>query len=89
MIQGESKRLAVKVSTGTRNGKTFLEVRDWGPGITPEVRSRMFEPFFTTKPVGKGTGLGLYIISRIAEQHGGTLEAENCPDGGTRFVLTI
>ncbi len=89
MVQGPAERLAVRVSTGQRGGKTVLEVRDWGPGLTPEVRSRMFEPFYTTKPVGKGTGLGLYIISRIAEQHGGTLEAENCPDGGTRFVLTL
>ncbi len=89
MVHGESSRLAVRVSTRCEQGRVRLEVRDFGPGLTEEVQARMFEPFYTTKPVGKGTGLGLYIISRIATQHGGSLKASNCPDGGALFVLEL
>ena len=50
----------------------------------------MFEPFFTTKAVGVGTGLGLSVSLGIAEQHGGTLHAENRTEGtGARLVLTL
>jgi signal transduction histidine kinase len=38
-----------------------VRITDSGPGIPPEVQSRMFDPFFTTKPIGSGTGLGLSI----------------------------
>jgi signal transduction histidine kinase len=57
-----------------------LEVRDTGPGIPSEVWPRLFEPFSTTKP--SGTGLGLAISARIVEEAGGTLTADNRPEGG-------
>ena len=62
---------------------------DNGPGIPAEILGRIFDPFFTTKPVGKGTGLGLSISYGIVERHGGTLTAENRPEGGARLVLTL
>ena len=49
----------------------------------------MFDPFFTTKPVGKGTGLGLYVSYGIVSDHGGTLQATNHPEGGVVFTLTL
>ena len=49
----------LKVRTKREPADVMVEVRDNGPGIPPDVRSRIFEPFFTTKPVGEGTGLGL------------------------------
>jgi signal transduction histidine kinase len=52
-----------------------LIVGDDGPGMPPEVRQRAFDPFFTTKPMGRGTGLGLYIARRLAERGGGRLKA--------------
>ncbi|HSH69418.1 MAG TPA: HAMP domain-containing sensor histidine kinase, partial [Deferrisomatales bacterium] len=64
-----------------------LAVEDGGPGLVPEHRQRVFEPFFTTKE--EGTGLGLAISQRIAEAHGGTLTAEDGPQGGARFVLAL
>jgi signal transduction histidine kinase len=64
-------------------------IQDSGPGLNPDVRSRLFEPFFTTKEVGKGTGLGLAIAYGIAQAHGGTLDADNHPAGGAQFVLTL
>lgn len=64
-----------------------LEIADTGPGMSDEVRKRAFEPFFSTK--NHGTGLGLAIVYRIAEVHGGTCLAQNCPDGGAAFTLRI
>jgi two-component system NtrC family sensor kinase len=66
-----------------------LAVQDTGPGINPELRERVFEPFFTTKPVGQGTGLGLSIAYSIVQKHGGRLEVEDAPGGGTRMVMYV
>jgi signal transduction histidine kinase len=54
-----------------------IEVRDYGPGIPPEILGRIFEPFFTTKPTGQGTGLGLAVARRIIELHSGYLQVMN------------
>lgn len=64
-----------------------LVIEDNGPGISPHVASRIFERFFTTKQVGKGTGLGLWIVRQIVEEHGGTIRADNAKGGGARFEL--
>ena len=66
-----------------------VAVHDSGPGIAPGHLPRLFEPFFTTKPAGQGTGLGLAISNEIAVEHGGSLRAENHPDGGACFYLTL
>ncbi len=63
-----------------------LTVADDGPGITPEVRSRLFEPFFTTKP--NGTGLGLAVSLSIARAHGGDIEV-GPSDKGAVFKLRV
>jgi len=66
-----------------------IVVEDNGPGIAPDDFSRLFEPFFTTKPPGVGTGLGLAVSRGIVEVHQGTLMAENIPEGGARFTLSL
>jgi signal transduction histidine kinase len=66
-----------------------LEVEDNGPGIPEAVLPRLFEPFFTTKPPGKGTGLGLALCREYLARVGGTLAAENRPEGGARFTLHL
>lgn len=66
-----------------------ISVRDSGSGIEEENISKIFEPFFTTKPVGQGTGLGLYVSYRMAEEIGATLTAKNHPDGGACFQLSL
>ncbi|KZE31819.1 histidine kinase [Crenobacter luteus] len=73
-----------------RDGDTVtLSVRDNGPGLPDDVRARLFEPFFTTKPVGQGLGLGLTLSAGIVGDFGGTLAADNHPDGGACFTLTL
>jgi signal transduction histidine kinase len=66
----------------------MVEVADDGPGIPPEVQSRLFEPFFTTKEEGKGTGLGLDISYRIIQEHNGSIEVQSQP-GQTRFIIRL
>ncbi len=65
----------------------MISVADTGPGIAPEIASRLFEPFVTTKP--HGMGVGLSISRTIVEAHGGRISAENDPGGGTVFRLTV
>lgn len=79
---------AVVVRVGpTPAGGAFLEVADTGPGIAAADRERIFEPYFTTKDAG--TGLGLPIARRIAEEHGGRLEVGSEPGHGARFRLEL
>jgi len=68
---------------------TTLSVRDTGPGISPNTLPQLFDPFFTTKAPGKGLGLGLSISYNIVSDFGGTLSAENHPDGGAVFSVTL
>jgi signal transduction histidine kinase len=79
--QAMSGKGEVHLSTGTRDGKWTIEVRDNGPGIPLDIREQVLEPFFTTK--ARGGGLGLPIAKRVAELHGGTLTLVFPPDGGT------
>jgi signal transduction histidine kinase len=67
----------------------FLEFRDNGKGIPPDVLPRIFDPFFTTKPVGKGTGQGLTIARSIVVKHGGTLTFETEPGKGSTFEIRL
>ncbi|WP_297366002.1 ATP-binding protein, partial [Thauera sp.] len=79
----------LRISATLDDGRVRMCFDDNGPGIPAEILGRIFDPFFTTKPVGKGTGLGLSISYGIVERHGGTLAAENRPEGGARLVLTL
>ncbi|MEO0324978.1 MAG: protoglobin domain-containing protein [Myxococcota bacterium] len=64
-----------------------LEVRDEGQGITAEVRARLFEPLFTTR--AQGVGLGLALVRRVVEGHGGTVEAHARNEGGACFRIEL
>lgn len=77
------------VRTAREGGCALVEIADTGPGIPPELRSRVFEPFFTTKPVGQGTGLGLDVSWRVVvKRHGGDLRVTSSP-GDTRFRVLL
>jgi len=64
-------------------------VSDTGTGIPPEILSRIFQPFFTTKAKGKGTGLGLPIVQRVAQESGGFLGVDSTVGKGTTFHLYL
>jgi two-component system, NtrC family, sensor histidine kinase HydH len=68
-------------------GLTVIEVADRGPGLPPELGAQIFEPFVSTKEMG--LGLGLSVCRRIAESHGGSLQAENRSGGGAVFRLAL
>ncbi|HET8541333.1 MAG TPA: GAF domain-containing protein [Anaeromyxobacter sp.] len=75
----------ITLRTRAEREEAVLEVEDTGPGIPDEVRARIFEPFFTTK--ASGTGLGLAVVRRIVEGHGGTVVVRSRPGEGTLFAL--
>jgi signal transduction histidine kinase len=76
------------VVTGVAGGDSVeLEIADAGPGLSGEACRRAFEPFFTTK--SNGIGLGLAIVFRLIEAHGGAVSAQNCPDGGAAFTIRL
>lgn len=72
---------------GTGGGGVRVSVTDTGSGLPPELADTLFTPFATTKP--GGTGLGLAVARRVAENHGGTLVTDGVPGGGARFTLTL
>lgn len=65
-----------------------IQVRDNGSGLSEQVRQHIFEPFFTTKKTS-GLGLGLALSSDIIKAYGGVLSADNHPDGGAVFTITL
>ncbi|WP_224815104.1 ATP-binding protein [Hasllibacter sp. MH4015] len=66
-----------------------IRVRDFGPGLSDDALAQAFDPFFTTKDPGHGLGLGLSISYNIIRDFGGRLLAENAPDGGAIFRVTL
>ena len=79
------------VSLSTETGPAGLRVvlRDDGPGMPPEVLSRVGEPFFSTKPPGTGLGLGFFIARSLCEQMGGRLTLESSPGRGTTTRVEV
>jgi signal transduction histidine kinase len=67
----------------------IAEVQDTGEGISEELLPKVFDPFFTTKPVGVGTGLGLSVVKKIIDLHGGAIDIRNGPLGGVVVTLML
>jgi len=66
-----------------------VRVSDTGRGIKPEHLSRIFDPFFTTKSQRTDTGIGLSVVHKIIEDHGGTIRVESAVASGTTFWITL
>ncbi len=75
----------------SRGGQCWVccAVRDNGPGIPASVLPNLFEAFVSTRLDAKGTGLGLTVAEGIVTQHGGTISAMNCPEGGASLEVTL
>jgi signal transduction histidine kinase len=86
--------VSVDGGDGTEGSHVRVRIQDGGTGVAPELRERIFQPFFTTKP--GGTGLGLALAQRTAEEHGGSLTLAADPSSelatserGAVFVLEL
>jgi signal transduction histidine kinase len=86
-MDAEGGSLRVKVSTARANGRDGVEIRlqDSGPGVPAEMRDQIFNPFVTTKKTG--VGLGLSIVSKIIDEHHGTIRLESAEGNGAGFVM--
>ena len=87
-IREAGKGGVVRVSCGPApGGGAILAVEDDGPGLPPGEVGRIFTPFFTTKPTG--TGLGLAVVQRIVDAHGGAIAVDSPPGAGARFTVRL
>jgi len=78
---------SVTVSLSRRHAAAVVEIADNGVGIAPEHREKIFLPFYTTKPTG--TGLGMAIVKKIMDLHGGEIDIDSVPGRGTTVRLVI
>jgi len=79
----------LQIRPGRSGNRLSITFQDDGVGIRPEALPRIFDPFYTTKRPGGGTGLGLSICMSIIREHGGIIEAEALPVGGTAFTVLL
>ena len=87
---GTEGKGTITVSTRRDGDWAEIRIRDTGPGIPEESRSKIFNPFFTTKEVGKGTGQGLAVAhSVVVGQHQGTIAFETETGRGTTFIIRL
>jgi len=83
----ESGRIQIRLASSS--GSVIVTVQDDGVGIPADALPKLFDPFFTTKRPGGGTGLGLSICLSIVREHGGTIQAESLPGGGSAFKIYL
>lgn len=76
-------------TAGPDGDAVFVEVRDDGVGMAPEVAQYAFDPFYSTKAEGEGMGLGLYLARAQLRQLGGTLSLRSTPGHGTTLCITL
>ena len=81
-------RGTLRLKTSQLGEMVTVEVWNDGPGIPPEVVTRIFEPFYTTKPPGQGLGLGLDSVTRIVSKHDGFVTVDSKP-GATCFQVRL
>lgn len=83
----DDPRIEITITEG--KDRLLVRISDNGHGILPENLPKLFDPFFTTKPFGDGLGLGLSICYGIIRSFGGTIRAENRPNGGASFIIEL
>jgi len=86
-VQAMDGKGRLELGLATLEHQVRLSVRDHGHGIPPEQLDRIFEPFFSTKQ--GGSGIGLALVHRIIEAHGGQIEVHSSVGDGTQFVIRL
>jgi signal transduction histidine kinase len=86
-ISPENSKISVEVSS--TSSYFILEIKDEGPGIPADLKSKVFEPFFTTKPIGEGSGLGLSVVHGIIKSHHGEICTFDNNPKGTIFQIKL
>jgi CheY-like chemotaxis protein len=79
----------VQIRIGRIGEHISVTVQDDGVGVAQEALPRLFDPFYTTKRPGGGTGLGLSICMSIVREHGGSIDVETLPAGGSAFTVYL
>jgi PAS domain S-box-containing protein len=86
----ESGTIRVRMGRGVAGEQNvWASIQDDGPGVPPDILAKIFDPFFTTKRPGRGTGLGLSISMAIVREHGGEIEVQAAPGGGSVFLVRL
>jgi signal transduction histidine kinase len=88
-LQAMDRKGTLTIGLRQEGGNAFVSIGDTGCGIPPELRERIFDPFFTTKPAGEGTGLGLEIVRKIVEKHGGHIAIDSEVGRGSTFTVGL
>lgn len=90
MPDGGQIRIRIEHDSASADRDEIVIVyEDNGPGIASELHARLFDPFFTTKEIGEGTGLGLYMVANIIQEHQGSIVLDGEFKGGARFVIRL
>lgn len=79
----------IRIATYVDAQAVILKIRDTGVGIPPDLMAKLYDPFFTTKDVGKGMGLGLYIVYGIISKHHGKISVQTEEGKGTEFTIEL
>ncbi|GEA12178.1 HAMP domain-containing sensor histidine kinase [Alteromonas sp. KUL49] len=92
-IEHSPKDSLVEITITEQTSSIVIEVKDNGPGIPDELRTRIFEPFFRVENIDNrsfnGVGLGLFLCKRIVEAHHGEITVSNNPKGGCTFSIAL
>jgi C4-dicarboxylate-specific signal transduction histidine kinase len=79
----------LSIKTRSADNSVVVKISDTGPGIPDDKLTDIWQPFFTTKAPDKGTGLGLFTVRGIIENHEGLISLENKASGGAEFTITL
>ena len=84
-----SEQPTISIMTTKKGDEVEVHIKDNGLGMDEETQKKVFDPFFTTKDVGEGTGLGMSIVYKIIDKHGGRVNVKSELGVGTDFVITL